>query len=84
MPNWFEMYWFTKDRGFKPEPSEDPDELLEGPRQHVVTRWLDLSTQAIVDPKDDPDADRRSNLQEYRDGTDPTVPERPAAPQPGL
>lgn len=84
MPNWFEMYWFTKDRGFKPEASDDPDELLDGPKQHPVTRWLDLSTQTIADPKDDPDADRRSNLQEYRDRTDPTVPERAAAPQPGL
>jgi hypothetical protein len=84
MPNWFEMYWFTKDRGFKPEASDDPDELLDGPKQHPVTRWLDLSTQTLADPKDDPDADRRSNLQEYRDGTDPTVPERAAAPQPGL
>ncbi len=84
MPNWFEMYWFTKDRGFKPEASEDPDEFLEGPKPHPVTRWLDLPTQTLVDPKDDPDADRRSNLQEYRDGTDPTVPERSAQPNPGL
>ena len=84
LPNWFEMYWFTKDRGFKPEVSDDPDELLEGPKEHPVTRWLDLSKQTLVDPKDDPDADRRSNLQEYRDGTDPTVPERSAKPNPGL
>jgi hypothetical protein len=84
LPNWFEMYWFTKDRGFKPEVSDDPDELLEGPKEHPVTRWLDLSKQTLVDPKADPDADRRSNLQEYREGTDPTVPERSAAPEPGL
>jgi len=84
LPNWFEMYWFTKDRGFKPEVSEDPDELLDGPKPHPVTRWLDLSTQTLVDAKDDPDADHRSHLQEYRDGTDPTVPERSAAPQPKL
>ena len=75
---------FTKDRNFKPEVSDDPDELLDGPKPHPVTRWLDLATQTLVDPKADPDADRRSNLQEYRDGTDPTVPERSAAPQPGL
>jgi len=84
LPNWFEMYWFTKHRNFKPEVSDDPDDLLEGPKEHPVTRWLDLSTQTLVDPKADPDADRRSNLQEYQDGTDPTVPERSAKPNPGL
>jgi hypothetical protein len=84
LPNWFEMYWFTKDRGFKPVVSDDSDEFLEGPKQHAVTRWLDLSTQTLVDPEADPDADRRSNLQEYRDGTDPTVPERAASPEPKL
>ena len=82
LPNWFEMYWFTKDRGFKPEVSDDSDELLEGPKQHPVTRWLDLSTQTLVNPQADPDADGRSNLEEYRAGTDPTVPERAAAPEP--
>ena len=82
LPNWFEMYWFTKDRGFKPVVSDDPDELLEGPKQHPVTRWLDLSTQTLVNPQADPDADGRSNLEEYRAGTDPTVPERAAAPEP--
>jgi hypothetical protein len=84
LPNWFEMYWFTKDRGFKPVVSDDPDEFLDGPKQHPITRWLDLSTQTLVDPKADPDADGRSNLQEYRDRTDPTVPERSAAPEPKL
>jgi hypothetical protein len=84
LPNWFEMYWFTKDRGFKPVVSDDADEFLEGPKQHPVTRWLDLSKQTLVDPQADPDADRRSNLEEYRDRTDPTVPERAAAPEPKL
>ena len=84
LPNWFEMYWFTKDRGFKPVVSDDPDELLDGPKQHPITRWLDLSTQTLVDPQADPDADRRSNLDEYLKGTDPTVPEQAAAPEPRL
>ena len=84
LPNWFEMYWFTKDRGFKPVVSDDPEEFLDGPKQHPVTRWLSLSTQTLVDPKADPDADGRSNLEEYRAGTDPTVPERGAAPEPRL
>lgn len=74
------MYWFTTDRGFEPEASADPEELLEGPKQHPMTRWLDRATQTLVDPKDDPDGDRRSNLEEYLKRTDPTVPERTGAP----
>jgi len=78
LPNWFEMYWFTAERGFKPVASDDPDEFLEGPKEHRVTRWLDLSTATWIDPAADPDADGLSNLEEYRAGTDPTVPAPPA------
>jgi len=74
LPNWFEMYWFSKERGFKPAVSGAPDELLAGPKKHPVTRWLDLSTQTLVDPKADPDGDGKSNLDEYLERTDPTVP----------
>jgi hypothetical protein len=74
MPNWYEMYWFTQERGFKPVVSDDVDSLLDGPEEHPVTRWLDLSTATLVEPAADPDNDGRSNLEEYRDGTDPTVP----------
>ena len=79
LPNWFEMYWFSKERGFKPAVSDDPAELLDGPKQHPVTRWLDLSTQTRVDPKADPDGDGKSNLQEYLDKTDPTARPAPTA-----
>jgi hypothetical protein len=79
LPNWFEMYWFSKERGFKPVASDDPAELLDGPKQHPVTRWLDLSTQTLVDPKDDPDGDGKSNLLEYLDKTDPTARLAPTA-----
>ncbi len=80
LPNWFEMYWFTKERAFKPAVSDAPDELLNGPKQHPVTRWLDLSTAARVDPKADPDGDGKSNLEEYLGRTDPTVPAAGGAP----
>jgi len=73
LPNWFEMYWFSKERGFKPVVSDSPEEFLEGPKPHPVTRWPDLSTQTLVDPKDDPDGDGKSNLQEYLDKTDSTA-----------
>jgi hypothetical protein len=80
LPNWFEMYWFSKDRGFKPAVSDNPDELLDGPKHHPVTRWLDLATATLVDPKSDADGDGRSNLEEYLGRTDPTVPESKPGP----
>ena len=82
LPNWFEMYWFSKERGFKPVVTDSPEEFLEGPKPHPVTRWQDLSTQTLVDPEADPDADGKSNLQEYLDKTDPTT--RPAPSQKDL
>ncbi len=87
LPNWFEMYWFSKERGFKPAVPDAPDEMLDGPKQHPVTKWLDTSTATLVDPKADPDADGKSNLEEYLMRTDPTVsnsgaePKQPTAPQ---
>lgn len=73
LPNWFEMYWFTKERGFKPLESDNPDELLEGPKEHAFTRWADVSTQTAVKPDYDPDNDGKTNLEEYQNRTDPTV-----------
>jgi hypothetical protein len=78
LPNWFEMYWFSKERGFKPKPTDD--DLLEGTREIRYSRWLDLSTATFADPKADPDGDGRSNLDEYLGRTDPTVPEASADP----
>jgi hypothetical protein len=78
LPNWFEMYWFSKERGFKPKPTDD--DLLEGTREIRYSRWLDLSTATFADPKADPDGDGRSNLDEYLGRTDPTVPEASDAP----
>jgi hypothetical protein len=79
LPNWFEMYWFSKERNFKPAETDDAETLVNGPAEHPVTRWLDLSTQTLVDPKADPDADGKSNLQEYLDRTDPTAAPAPTA-----
>jgi len=73
LPNWYEMYWFTKERGFKPVVSEDADDLLDEPNEQPVTRWLDLKTVTLIDPEADPDGDGKSNLQEYLQRTDPTL-----------
>jgi hypothetical protein len=85
LPNWFEMYWFSKERAFKPVVSTNPDDLLEGQKQHPITRWPDLSTQTLVDPTYDPDNDGKTNLEEFKNRTDPTLqdltaPGRSAAP----
>ncbi len=70
MPNWFEMYWFSRERKFKPAESDD---VLPDNTKHPVTKWLDMSTATLVDPNADPDRDGKSNLQEYREKTDPTT-----------
>jgi len=75
LPNWFEMYWFSKERGFKPVVITDPVKLLESPKENPVTRWPDISTQTLVEPDADPDDDGKTNLEEYQNRTDPTVPE---------
>jgi len=80
LPNWFEMYWFSEERGFKPAPGSDPMALLEDAGDVQYTRWLDLSTAHLADPDADPDRDGRTNLQEYLDRTDPTVNPNPPAP----
>ena len=80
LPNWFEMYWFSKERGFKPIVPADAGDMLDVPKEYPVTRWPDLSTQTLVAPKADPDGDGRANLDEYQARTDPTVPAPPAAP----
>jgi hypothetical protein len=84
LPNWFEMYWFSKERGFKPAVIKDPVKLLDGSKEHPITRWPDVSTQTLVDPNADPDDDGKSNLQEYLDRTDPTLQEIRGAVSPGL
>ena len=40
-------------------------------------KWGDMSTATCADPKDDPDLDGKTNLQEYLEQTDPTAPEPP-------
>jgi hypothetical protein len=77
LPNWYEMYWFTRERDFKPVEKDDVETLVNGPVEHPVTRWADMSTAALVDPKADPDGDGKSNLDEFKERTDPTVPALP-------
>ncbi len=79
LPNWFEMYWFSRERNFKPVASTSPDLLLEGAVEHPVSRWLDFSTMTLIDPDADPDGDGLTNLQEYLGRSDPTSPAPPAA-----
>ena len=74
LPNWFEMYWFTKERGFKPmRKATLEEEIAEEEVKATHTKWLDFSTMTSIDPKADPDGDGKTNLQEYLDRTDPTV-----------
>ena len=82
LPNWFEMYWFSKERKFKPVVDEDDIDLDAD--EHPVTKWLDFSTMTLVDAKADPDRDGKTNLQEYQNKTDPTVPELGSGPGPAL
>ncbi len=74
LPNWFEMYWFSKERKFKPERSGD---LLEDAEEIKYSKWLDFSTAGVADPDADPDRDGKSNLEEYRNQTDPTINPNP-------
>jgi len=74
LPNWFEMYWFTKARGFEPSRKATmEEEIAEEKVEPVYTKWLDFSTATRIDPKADPDGDGKTNLQEYLDRTDPTT-----------
>jgi len=45
-------------------------------------KFGDMSTAAVADPSADPDGDGKTNLQEWREQTDPTQPPLPAAPKP--
>lgn len=72
LPNWFEMYWFSQERGYKPKGTER--EELDGADEVRYSRWADFTTAGFADPKADPDGDGRSNLQEYQQQTDPTQP----------
>ncbi len=78
LPNWFEMYWFSKDRGFTPKRADD--DLLEEQPEVRYSRWLDLRTAGYAEPAADPDADGRTNLEEYEAQTDPTVGPAPQTP----
>ena len=78
LPNWFEMYWFTKARGFEPSRKATmEEEIAEEEVETVYSRWLDFSTATLADPKADPDGDGKTNLQEYLDRTDPTMGDLP-------
>jgi hypothetical protein len=72
LPNWFEMYWFTEERGFRSEADEG-DIGLDA-EEPAVTRWLDIKTMTAIAPDADPDGDGKTNLEEYHERTDPTVP----------
>ncbi len=70
LPNWFEMYWFSKERGFEPKVKEG--EWLEGKPAVRYSRWLDFTTATFADPKADPNGDGKTNLEEHRAQRDPT------------
>ena len=70
LPNWFEMYWFSKERGFKPKANDS--ELLDGTPKLRYSRWLDFSTATFADPAADLNGDGKTNLEKYRAQTDPT------------
>lgn len=77
LPNWFEMYWFSKERGFQPK-ADDTDMEEAKPFQH--SRWPDFSTATLADPKSDPARTGKTLLQHYRDRTDPTQAAAPGTP----
>ncbi len=78
MPNWFEMYWFTHERGFDPKPAADAVSL-DQPELHPVTRWLNFSTMTLVQPDADPNGDGKTNLESYRERIDPVAGGGPKA-----
>jgi hypothetical protein len=73
LPNWFEMYWFSKERGFKPERISTEDEIAGEEVKPLYGKWLDLSTATVAEPGADPDGDGKTNLEEYLAQTDPTT-----------
>ena len=77
LPNWFEMYWFSKERGYQPKPKEN--EWLEGKPAIRYSRWLDFSTATFADPKADPNGDGVTLLEDYRAQKDPTRLVAPSA-----
>ena len=79
LPNWFEMYWFSKERNFEPAP--DSDTILEGHPLPKYSRWLDFSTAGLADPKADPNKDGKTNLEHYLEQSDPTMPPAPDLPE---
>ena len=76
LPNWFEMYWFSRERGFKPKRTDD--DLLEGNDAVRHSKWLDFSTATNAVPNADPDGDGKMNLEAYQGQTDPTAGAAPA------
>ncbi len=72
LPNWFEMYWFSKERGFQPKTT-DSESLDEKPAIKY-SRWLDFPTQSYADPKEDSNGDGKTNLEHYREQSDPARP----------
>lgn len=70
LPNWFEMYWFSAERGFQPKAKEN--DWLDGKPAVTHSRWLDFTTATLADPKADPNGDGKSNLEHYREQSDPT------------
>lgn len=69
LPNWFKMYWFTRERNFKPVESDD---ILPDKAKHPVTKWLDMSTVTLIDPNALTPSGKTVR-QAYLDRTDPTM-----------
>lgn len=67
LPNWFEMYWFSKFSG-------SPVEGVDAQKGAKYTKWMDMSTDTWADPKADADHDGKTNLEEYLAQTRPTPP----------
>ena len=76
------MYWFSKERGFKPKLTTEQE--LEGDGNFRYSRWLDFSTAGYADPKADPGGVGKTNLKSYLDQTDPTAGPPPTGPGGGV